>query len=265
MEPINGKKGISGSTIKMIAIITMLIDHVAAAVLDRVLISKGLWEANTSVETARQFMQDHIVLYTLDSIMRMIGRISFPIFCFLLIEGFLHTHNLKKYIGRMLLFAVVSEIPFDLAFMGKVCDFGYQNVFLTLAVGLLVLTGFQLVGKREEMHRIVMVILHGLILAAGMGTAFLIKSDYGAYGVLTIAVMYLLRKNRVWELLAGCTILTVMSFIEFVSFIVILPVHFYNGRKGWNMKYFFYFFYPVHLLILYMICRYMGIADIAVI
>lgn len=262
---INGKNGISGSTIKMIAIITMLIDHVAAAVFDRVLISQGLWEAYSSVETARQFMQEHIVLYTLDSIMRMIGRVSFPIFCFLLIEGFLHTHNLKKYIGRMLLFAVASEIPFDLAFKGKTCDWEYQNVFLTLVIGLLVLTGFQLVRKKEEIHRVVSVILHGMILAAGMGAASLIKSDYGAYGVLTVAVMYLLRKNRIWELLAGCTILTVMSFSELTSFIVILPVHFYNGKKGWNMKYFFYFFYPVHLLILYLICKYMGIADIAVI
>ncbi len=262
---LNKRKGISGSTIKMIAIVTMLIDHIAAAVFDRVLISQGLLEANTSVETAGQFMQEHIALYTLDSIMRMIGRISFPIFCFLLIEGFLHTHNLKKYIGRMLLFAVASEIPFDLAFMGKVCDWGYQNVFLTLVIGLLVLTGFQMIREKEEMHRIVMIILHVLILAAGMGAAFLIKSDYGAYGVLTVAVMYLLRKNRIWELLAGCTVLTVMSFVEFSSFIVILPVHFYNGKKGWNMKYFFYFFYPVHLLILYLICKYMGIADIAVI
>lgn len=262
---IAGRKGISGSTIKCIAIITMLIDHIAAAVFDRILISQGLWEAYSSVETARQFMEEHMIIYTLDAIMRMIGRISFPIFCFLLIEGVLHTHNLRKYIGRMLLFAVLSEIPFDLAFQGKICDWSYQNVFLTLVIGLLVLTGFQWVRKKEGMHRVTNIILQGLILAAGMGIAFLIKSDYGAYGVLTVAVMYLLRKNKIWEVLSGCAILTMMSFSEFTSFIVLLPIYCYNGRKGWDMKYVFYFFYPVHLVILYLICKYMGIADIAVI
>ncbi len=259
------KSGISGSTIKIIAIIAMLIDHIAAAVFDRILISQGLLNANTSIESATQFLQDHMVLYTLDSVMRMIGRISFPIFCFLLMEGFLHTHNIKNYIGRMLLFAAASEIPFDLAFSGKVYDFGYQNVFFTLSIGLLVLAGFRMVSKKGERHRILLLFLHVLILAAGMGAALLLKSDYGAYGVLTVALMYLLRKSRVWGLLAGCTILTVMSLSELTSFIVLLPLQFYNGKRGWDMKYIFYFFYPVHLLILYLICKYMGISDISVI
>ena len=72
------------------------------------------------------------VIYYADMIMRAIGRISFPIFCFLLIEGFMHTHDVKKYALNLGIFALVSEIPFDLAFAGKPFYLDYQNVFCLL-------------------------------------------------------------------------------------------------------------------------------------
>lgn len=82
-------------------------------------------------------------LYQTDMVLRGIGRVAFPIFCFLLVEGFLHTKNVWKYAGRLALFALVSEIPFDLAFQGEWLFMGYQNIFFTLLVGLLVMIAFQ--------------------------------------------------------------------------------------------------------------------------
>ena len=106
-------KGLSGSTLKLIAIVSMLIDHVAAAVIVRVLYA-GHWTEQ---------------LYQIYRVMRSVGRIAFPIFCFFLVEGFEHTRDRKKYALRLFLFALISEIPFDLAFSAEILEVQYQNVF----------------------------------------------------------------------------------------------------------------------------------------
>ena len=128
---MENKKGISGSTLKMIAIVTMVIDHIGAAVLARLLMVNGLGELDqTNADAIMQWLSANGALYWTYTVMRMIGRVAFPIFCFLLVEGFLHTHDVKKYAMRLGLFALISEIPFDLAFSDKILEFNYQNVFL---------------------------------------------------------------------------------------------------------------------------------------
>lgn len=130
------KKGcLSGSTLKIIAIIAMAIDHFAASI-----ILYGI------------LMQEHpaflghpismaIPWWNIYQVMRFIGRIGFPIFCFLLIEGFFHTSSKKKYAIRLFLFALLSEFPFDYALFDSPVNLGYQNVFFTLFLGLLTIWG----------------------------------------------------------------------------------------------------------------------------
>lgn len=97
----------SGSTLKIIAMLSMLIDHIAAVLVD-----------------SRAYPE----LY---GAMREIGRLAFPVFCFLIVEGYFNTKNVKKYVGRLLIFGVISEIPFDLAIFGRPgTEFAHQNVFL---------------------------------------------------------------------------------------------------------------------------------------
>ena len=134
---IRERKGISGSTLKLIAIFTMFIDHTAAVILTRILISKGYYDVyNTGdMNLIMQFSLDNASLIMINSIMRMIGRIAFPIFCFLIVEGFLRTRNVYKYALRLGIFAIVTEIPFDWALTGKAFYGGYQNVLLKLLVG----------------------------------------------------------------------------------------------------------------------------------
>lgn len=81
-------------------------------------------------------------------------------------------------------------------------------------------------------------------------------------GVITIASMYLFRRNRMMETGIGCAILTLSNWMEITAFFILLPVHFYNGRRGWNMKWLFYAFYPLHILLLYLIACAMGLGDI---
>lgn len=331
------RKGISGSTIKLIAIITMLIDHIAATILDRTLIARGAGQLNQNdPQAVLQFLLDNGFIYAANITMRLIGRLAFPIFCFLLIEGFIHTRNKWKYAARLGLFALISEIPFDLAFKGKVLEFSYQNVYFTLLIGLIVMAGFHFVKERlgdkkwlpvpaitgvvglgiiltvqySNVQALIQGILSGLqneaatitkpslqtlvipgiifivialiifllmckkktvqkasiiftdllVLSLGMVVAELLSTDYSALGILTIAVMYGLRKNRVKAMLGGCITLTVLNFAEITAFIDLIFIRQYNGTRGLNLKYVFYIFYPAHLLILYLICYFMGIA-----
>ena len=112
---------LSGTALKRIACLSMLIDHIGAALLEN-----GLFRQNAVWQGGVR----------LDFVMRMAGRLAFPIYCFLLVEGFVHTHDFRKYALRMLGFALLSEFPFDWAFFSGVW-WGHQNVYFTLLLGLL--------------------------------------------------------------------------------------------------------------------------------
>ncbi|MBQ8983638.1 MAG: conjugal transfer protein TraX [Lachnospiraceae bacterium] len=254
------KKGISGSTVKLIAIITMFIDHFAATIIERGIYANG-GMIDYSFEGG---MPEPIVIVYM--ILRLIGRLGFPIFIFLLIEGFKYTRNRWKYLLRLAIFALVSEIPFDLAFWisrnqifkGKFIEFGHQNVFFTLAIGMLTIICMDLI-LNTKMPTAVKVILRILIMIAGAATAELLRTDYGALGVFAISAMYFFRnKKPVLGALFTCIVLTIGNLFEFTSFLVLLPIAKYDGRRGLNLKYVFYAFYPVHLLLLAGVCLLLG-------
>ncbi|TCL54612.1 TraX protein [Kineothrix alysoides] len=256
------KKGVTGSTIKLIAIIVMFIDHTGAIILERMMIKEGMGSI-MDVSSAAMFMQQNMALYISDIVLRLVGRLGFPIFCFLLIEGFEHTHNVKKYASRLFLFALISEIPFDLGFKGAFFYWGYQNVFFTLLFGLLVMIGLRFIEEKTEWNKIIKAIANVLVLVAGMGAAIAMQTDYSAFGVLTVAVMYFFRNKKTLSAGLGCTTLTVMSPTEITAFLVLIPIHKYNGERGWNIKWLFYAFYPVHILILYLIACALGLSQVA--
>lgn len=247
--PMRG--GMSGSTIKMVGILTMLIDHIGFALVARVLVLKILnGEYSPELETA----------YT---VLREIGRLGFPIFCFLLVEGFGRTRNKVKYAMRLGAFALISEIPFDLAFKGSVTDFGYQNVFFTLLLGFLAMCVFDFVNKKR-IPKMTAIAIDLAALAALMLAADFLNSDYEYMGVLTIAVMYALRSYKEWSMAGGCAVLCLLSLNELPAFFALIPVALYNGKRGWGLKYFFYAFYPVHLFLLWAVVQLLGLGPIQV-
>lgn len=233
------KKGcLSGSTLKIIAIIAMAIDHFAASI-----ILYGI------------LMQEHPVFlghpismaipwWNIYQVMRFIGRIGFPIFCFLLIEGFFHTSSKKKYAIRLFLFALLSEFPFDYALFDSPVNLGYQNVFFTLFLGLLTIWGINtLYHKAGNQTRLWIGKI--LIAAAGCLAAWLLQTDYDYKGIILILLLYLFHDQKFL-----CTLVSCLSLLwEAPACLAFIPINLYNGKRGISLKYFFYLFYPVHLLV----------------
>lgn len=240
----------TGKTLKTLALITMITDHIAASVI--FCLKSGIYPELAG-------------LYT---VMRAIGRFAFPVYCFLLVEGFIHSRNLKKYILTLAFFSVVSEIPFNMTVThGNIFYTEHQNVMLTLFLSLITLS---LIEKLlysfpvYDMRRYYLVIA---VIAAISAVSYYLKTDYRGIGVLIISSMYLIRIKDLNEIpskttlflmiFCGVLMLYLRYKIEIYSVFAIPFVVLYNGKRG-NIVYkrLYYWAYPAHLLILGLICRF---------
>lgn len=221
--------GVSGAVLKWIAILSMAIDHFAAGYI---------------AYTGQLVSASGINLYQAS---RFIGRLAFPIFAFLIIQGYQHTSNRRKYVGKLILFALISEIPFDLAFYNQMIYWNHQNIFFTLAIGII---GFSLFEQFEQKNQI------PLQFGTAFGFAILaeiINADYGLYGILFIFGLGMLRNQKVMQTIFG----VFMGLVQGVgAALAFLPIWFYNGKRGQQNKWVFYIFYPAHLLFIYIIRLY---------
>ncbi len=234
---------LNGSQLKMIAIITMLIDHIAAAVILNAIIMPHVPISKTG---------PYYSIYLVYRMMRNIGRIAFPIFCFFIVEGFKYTHDRWKYALRMLIFALISEIPFDLAFYEEPFYWGHQNVYWTLLIGILMMIMWEWIGEQYRENAAVGRVLQICSFAAFCGIAYLMKTDYNARGIILIFVLYLFRYQRLTQIIAGALAI----FWEWPAVLMSFPfLCLYNGKRGKGHKYFFYIFYPLHLLLLFLLAR----------
>lgn len=250
------KNGITGSTLKIIAIISMFIDHIGSIILERAIVQREM-SVVAGAQMSSAFFEANAELYYAFFTCKMIGRMAFPIFCFLLVEGFMHTHNLKKYLGRMVLFAIISEIPFDLAFFGVPFYWGYQNVYFTLFFGILAISGIQLVEQKKEWNILWRILFCILTVGLCLGLAKVLCTDYDILGILTITIIYLFRKRKTLSVGLGCIPLQVIT-----AFVSLIPIHLYNGKRGRSIKWIFYLFYPVHIFLLYLIAFALGLGQI---
>ena len=229
------QKGLPQEVLKLIACVTMLVDHFGHAIVPGLPVM-------------------HMV--ELYYACRIIGRIAFPIYCFLLVEGMRRTRNPQKYILRLGIGVLLAEIPFDLLFEGGF-SWGYQSVMVTLTLGALML--FCMRKTEKKWWRLLMVLPFAVL-------AELAKCDYGGWGIAMIAVFALLDRFSLQfagVLLvaaampsAGITVFGVFFSCELAALLAMLPIGFYSGRKlTYNraLQWGFYLFYPVHLLILWLI------------
>lgn len=206
--------------------------------------------------------------------MTCIGRLAFPIFAFLIVEGYHHTHNFRKYLLRLLALAVISEIPFNLMVGGELFYPFYQNVIWTFLIGLLTIRLIEKISELESLF------LRGFTAALAVLVSFLLGMvsmvDYYGFGVLTVLLFYLFRGDKWWCRLGQLVGLCWINFESlgglvypftlfghsfhfaqqgFAVFSLIF-IWLYKGRQGAHSKaiqYAFYLFYPVHMLILSLI------------
>lgn len=225
-------RGLDGGALKCIAAALMLTDHVGAILLPEV------------------------------PVLRCVGRLAFPIFAFFIAEGYAHTRDFGRYFRRLAILAVVSEIPFNLE-NGAVFDLTRQNVLWTFCLALLTLRGLEALGRERGFGRWAGC---GLVLAAGFAAGELLRTDYGGWGVVTVALLYLCRDGKyakLWLLLAmaavnglGMGSLTMPVFggempIQIFAVAALPVIWLYNGQAGpKGLRRAFYVFYPAHLLVL---------------
>lgn len=176
--------------------------------------------------------------------MRGIGRLAFPIFCFTLTEGFSHTHDLKRYIQRMLVVGLLSEIPFNLAESGQIFSIEHQNVFFTLLIGLIMLH-YCVKASGNAMKAEVVIV--------AMFAAEFLHTDYGAWGDTSESRFSGLPENinGISQFLSADGIFCLEFQSSMQEYLRFFQLHCIMGKKGRSTGYFFYLYYPVHLLILY--------------
>ncbi len=328
------KKGLTASALKVIAMICMFIDHAAASVYQGWIVKQ-----NINLYAGLSFMDSFTTrqggLYVLYLICRAIGRVSFPLYCFFIVEGLKYTRSRLKYLIRLMIFAFVSEVPFDLAIFGKIFYPLYQNVYFTLAIGLGVIWAIDYFTGKDRLPLVIDILfragaciltpvavsaflfygvrsfldgflgepnnVNSIALFVGLaGAAFVAvvillvvftitkkelarkmsvimtfgalgcltasqefiggpSTDYGMIGIVTILIMYLLRKKKIASMAGGAGVLALFSYSEIPGLVAIPLAAAYNGKRGNGNKYIFYVFYPAHLLLLGLVCILMGL------
>lgn len=233
---------LNGFALKRIAIVSMAIDHFGSIIMDGAL-------APYRVDGAIAFTKDMPLFIRnaplVKAVCEALGSVAFPIFCFLLVEGFLHTHSRLRYCLRLGLFALLSEIPFDLAHSGRIFSLSLQNVLFTLLIGIGALCAIAWIEERLADRRLPRIFATAGVALTDTNVAFLIRSEYVFLGVFCIVLLYLLRKNRYLQLAALLPLCVASPWIALAA----PPIVAYNGQRGRGLQSFFYIFYPAHFLL----------------
>ena len=240
----------SSFVLKVIAIITMFCDHFG----------------------------DAFIGHT--SFLNLIGRIAFPIFAFQITEGYIHTKSLKKYMTRLGIFAIISQIPFILFIRKFINPTSISlNVFFTLFLGLLSIFLYDYIVKLFEKNTNINIIIKknfskyidkiiGVILVLLIAyIAEILNTDYGFWGVIIIFIFFVLKKHKILLTISYIILCILKYAVQIIGsgynliyigmmLFTMIPIIFiisYNGKQGKKIKYFLYLFYPLHLILLYFI------------
>ena len=199
-----------------------------------------------------------------------IGRLTFPIYAFMLVEGYFHTKNLKKYVRRLLVFAILSEIPFNLAMGSSIFYPIHQNVLWSFLISIGFIHWNEKVKEKQLWKRILVGVA---TICIGYLVGIITFVDYYNAGIFMVLVFYFFRGKKWWcylgqficlwyinfEMLGGLSYeIDIFGQTHFIArqglaLLALIPIWLYKGKQGYHSKplqYFYYVFYPLHLLIL---------------
>lgn len=236
---------VTTTTLKWYGCVTMFFYSLSMSVIQNGLLHVNLY-SNTQLREMWAANPKLMELSSWAAVFQLLGGLSIPVFAFLLVEGFLHTNDYKAYLIRMAVFALVSEIPFDLAMSGRLVDWSGQNMLFTLTIGLVMLYGLRLFAAGRGVKLLI-------VLAAVLWSA-LTRTQFGLCMILLVAVFYLLRDHKAKLWLSGA--ISLMYVTGPISNFVLAR---YDHQLGKHPpKYLFYLLYPAHLLILGLITRFLS-------
>ena len=223
------KKCLSNFDLKLIAIITMTIDHIGVVF--------------------------GTVFY---NFLRAVGRLSFPIFAFLLTEGYVHTKSFSKYFLRLLVLALISEVIYDYVFFDSFIYIDANNIFFTLALGLLTLflldksKGLIKRYFKDKVDLVIILPITYLLIVVIMGLmGEFLNFSYGMLGILVISFFYLFKDNFPLVVISvSLSTLILGEGMQYFSLLSLILIYFYNKKLGKKCKVFFYLYYPLHILVL---------------
>lgn len=232
---------LSGSALKIIAVVSMLCDHVAKFILSSY---RFAWKPLLTISGTKINL-----CFLMTSV---IGRIAFPLFAFLIVEGYIHTRDLRKYVLNLLVFGVLAIAPWNLLH-GDILNFHSFNVLFTFLSGILAIYGIDHFKGWKAF----------LCVSAALALSYMMKTDYSIMGVLLIILFHAFRNRREYQSLSLLACLfrgKKVIGIPLAALFILL----YNGKRGFIKgkvwKYAFYAFYPLHLLVIYLIRVAVGIA-----
>lgn len=236
----------TGMNLKLYGCLTMLFYSFSMSVIQNGMLHMSLL-SNGQLQEILSADPEMMILSSWAAVFQLLGGLAVPVFAFLLVEGFVHTQNYRAYLLRMLIFAVISEIPYDFAMTGQWFDWNSQNLLFTLTVCLVMLYGLRLFSASRAMQV--------LIVVAAVLWSGLMRSGFGLCEVLLAAAYYLLRDKPKAKLTVG----SLISLMYVTGPISTFALSRYNGQRGehWN-QYVFYILYPAHLLVLGLIAHWIA-------
>lgn len=226
---------INGAQLKYIAFISMIIDHANNALITPLLDGQGF-------------------LLHLSNLFSILGRIAFPIFVFFIVEGFFKTRSRKKYLLTLLIFGIISEVPFDMFTSKTFFDPYWNNMMFTLALCLIMIWLVDILKGRIK-NRLLWYIVSILVVAIFAFMAMQLSLDYDYHAIVVAYLFYIFYDKPI--LGAGLGYLSIIK--ELYSFLGFAMTLTYNGERGRQYKWFNYLFYPVHILILGLLRFYFNI------
>lgn len=240
----NQNKGLTAAGVRKFAIVFLLLGIVGKSLLQNRLL--GMADGSAQDLLTLMSMPNGMLYTSLALACQFLEACAVPLFCFLLVEGVVHTADLMKYLSRVLITACASEIPYNLAYGGKLLDLGSRNPAFGLALCLIMIHFYQRYSGRTASNMAIKL----AVTAAAFIWCSMLGIEHGSCCVLIVAVLWAFRSKPIYRNIAGCAatvVCTLFSMYYLAAPMSLLVIHFYNGEKGESSRVMDYAVYPVAL------------------